>query len=62
METRIGIKIIALVLQDRLSSAKYRLLELTTSISNKCRREATCENCINLFLNNIIFDNNININ
>ena len=59
METRVGVKITILILQDGLSNAKGRFLENTHNANSEHRREETYKSSINSLLNNHILGNNV---
>ena len=60
METRVGIKLTALILQNGLINAKGGLLESTTNANDEDRREEICKSCIKLLFNITILDKNVN--
>jgi len=60
IETRVGIKVISIILQDSFSNMKEELLESTSNINSEHRREEIYKSSINLLLNNHVLGNNIN--
>ena len=52
VETRIGLKVLTLILQDGLSNAKGGLLSSTSSVRSESRRENMFKSSIDELFNN----------
>ena len=57
METRVGIKILTLILQDGLSNAKWALLSCTSSANGETAKEIVFKKNDDLFNYKILGDN-----
>ena len=60
MATRIGLKIISLILQDGLSNAKGGLLQSTSGINNRYKKEDLHKSSLNVLMKKTILGNDTN--